>query len=140
MSPLAERYCVLRSPRARAFSFMSMRKRSPVPPAASASATAVSFAETSSKPWQSFHADALSGLRGLPIRDSSRLARHHDDVVGPRCSIATSAVMIFVVDAIGRRICSRFALRTRPVSASMTIAAGALILDLPRGARWRRYL
>ena len=35
--------------------------------------------------------------------------------------------MIFVVDAIGRRMCSRFAQSTRPVPASMTIAAGALI-------------
>ena len=34
--------------------------------------------------------------------------------------------MIFVVDAIGLRICSRFAQRTWPVAASMTIAAGAL--------------
>ena len=40
--------------------------------------------------------------------------------------MATSAVMIFVVDAIGRRMCSRFDQRTRPVLASMTIAAGAL--------------
>ena len=36
--------------------------------------------------------------------------------------------MIFVVDAIGRRMCSRFDQRTRPVLASMTIAAGALIV------------
>ena len=35
--------------------------------------------------------------------------------------------MIFVVDAIGRRMCCRFAQSTRPVPASMTIAAGALI-------------
>jgi hypothetical protein len=34
--------------------------------------------------------------------------------------------MIFVVDAIARRSCARFAQRTRPVRASMTIAAGEL--------------
>ena len=34
--------------------------------------------------------------------------------------------MIFVVDAIGRRMCLRFAQRTWPVAASMTMAAGAL--------------
>lgn len=35
--------------------------------------------------------------------------------------------MIFVVDAIGRRMCSRFDHSTSPVAASMRIAAGASI-------------
>jgi hypothetical protein len=47
---------------------------------------------------------------------------------GPSRLMATSAVMIFVVDAIGRRMCGRFAKSTVPVPASMTIAAGAVTL------------
>ena len=47
---------------------------------------------------------------------------------GPSRSIATSAVMIFVVEAIGSRSASRFAQSTVPVvPASTRIAERALI-------------
>ena len=47
---------------------------------------------------------------------------------GPSRDIATSAVMIFVVEAIWRRTCARFAQSTFPVVPSTRIAERALIL------------
>ena len=68
-------------------------------------------------------------MRAEPLSTEGRARDERvdpDDLLRRRCSSASTPVMIFVVEAIGRRWCERFAHRMAPVSLTK-IAAGAVI-------------
>jgi hypothetical protein len=100
-----------------------------LPATAAARVMASSLPENISRPSSSFQARTRSFGRRPSRTSGTRVAAGgtRTSASRRRCSSASVAVMIFVVEAIGSRRCGRCCQSTAPVAASTTIAPRAEI-------------
>jgi hypothetical protein len=117
---------VSRSPNARALAFISATKASSLPETAKASVTPASCALRSMSAISACRTLMCSpGRRPMPLSTVTRCGAMMCVLRSGKHSRASSAVMILVVDAIGRLVWTPRPYSTRPVTRSMMIADGA---------------